>query len=338
MVDFREIGQRLSNWGRWGDDDQRGTVNFITAEKVAAAGQLIRTGKVFDLGIPFGAGGPQPGRRPHQPGAARVGDRNGPGFPRRVPLCRRLHLHAAAGGVAMGRPGPRLLRRQALQRLPVVERDVSWRAQVLDHRDGQGHHRPRRAARHRPPEGRGVARAGLRHHARGPRRRRRRRRRGGRVRRHPPVPHRLAPQVHPGAGSRGIHGRRARPRLGQRRMARPARGGGGVLGQLGHRGTARGDRRGAAPRPHDSHPGHGHDPRRDPRLRRAVGRLRRRRRVRVLLLRAAHQVPPRPSARRSTPWRSSSRCRAGNRTPRPKDASPGTADDGHAVLDGSGGR
>jgi kynurenine formamidase len=61
MVDFREIGQRLSNWGRWGDDDQRGTVNFITPDKVAAAGQLIRTGKVFDLGIPFGAGGPQPG-------------------------------------------------------------------------------------------------------------------------------------------------------------------------------------------------------------------------------------------------------------------------------------
>src|SRR3954471_331218 len=61
MLDFREVGQRLSNWGRWGADDQRGTVNFITPEKVAAAGKLIRTGKVFDLGIPFGAGGPQPG-------------------------------------------------------------------------------------------------------------------------------------------------------------------------------------------------------------------------------------------------------------------------------------
>jgi kynurenine formamidase len=61
MVDFREIGQRLSNWGRWGDDDQRGTVNFITPDKVVAAGDLIRTGKIFDLGIPFGAGGPQPG-------------------------------------------------------------------------------------------------------------------------------------------------------------------------------------------------------------------------------------------------------------------------------------
>lgn len=29
---------------------------------------------------------------------------------------------------------------------------------------------------------------------------------------------------------------------------------------------------------------------------------------------------------------------SGKRTPRPKDASPGTADDGHAVLDGSGGK
>jgi kynurenine formamidase len=59
--DFRSIGNRLRNWGRWGDDDERGTVNLITPEKVAAAGQLIRTGKVFDLGIPFGSGGPQPG-------------------------------------------------------------------------------------------------------------------------------------------------------------------------------------------------------------------------------------------------------------------------------------
>ena len=61
MVDFRSIGQSLSNWGRWGDDDERGTVNFITPDKVVAAGQLIRSGKVFDLGIPFGSSGPQPG-------------------------------------------------------------------------------------------------------------------------------------------------------------------------------------------------------------------------------------------------------------------------------------
>jgi kynurenine formamidase len=61
MVDFRAIGKSLSNWGRWGDDDEKGTVNLITADKIVAAAQLVKTGKVFDLGIPFGAGGPQPG-------------------------------------------------------------------------------------------------------------------------------------------------------------------------------------------------------------------------------------------------------------------------------------
>jgi kynurenine formamidase len=59
--DFREIGKRLSNWGRWGPEDERGTVNFITPERIVEAAKLIKTGKVFDLGIPFGSDGPQPG-------------------------------------------------------------------------------------------------------------------------------------------------------------------------------------------------------------------------------------------------------------------------------------
>jgi kynurenine formamidase len=61
VEDFRSIGKRLSNWGRWGPDDERGTVNLITPERLVAAGKLIKTGKVFDLGIPLGADGPQPG-------------------------------------------------------------------------------------------------------------------------------------------------------------------------------------------------------------------------------------------------------------------------------------
>lgn len=61
MHDFREIGQRLSNWGRWGNDDERGTVNLITPEKIVAASQLVKRGAIFDLGIPFDAKGPQPG-------------------------------------------------------------------------------------------------------------------------------------------------------------------------------------------------------------------------------------------------------------------------------------
>jgi kynurenine formamidase len=61
MEDFKALGARLSNWGRWGAEDERGTVNFITPEKLVAAGALIRAGKVFDLGIPLDRNGPQPG-------------------------------------------------------------------------------------------------------------------------------------------------------------------------------------------------------------------------------------------------------------------------------------
>lgn len=61
MEDFRSIGQRVRNCGRWRDDDERGTVNFITSERLVSASTLISQGKVFDLGIPFDANGPQPG-------------------------------------------------------------------------------------------------------------------------------------------------------------------------------------------------------------------------------------------------------------------------------------
>ena len=60
-MDVRELGQTLSNWGRWGTDDERGTTNLITPEALVAAAQLVRQGKVFDLGINFDSSGPQPG-------------------------------------------------------------------------------------------------------------------------------------------------------------------------------------------------------------------------------------------------------------------------------------
>ena len=51
MEDFRELGKRLSNWGRWGAEDERGTLNLITPDKLVAAAGLVRKGAVFDLGI-----------------------------------------------------------------------------------------------------------------------------------------------------------------------------------------------------------------------------------------------------------------------------------------------
>jgi kynurenine formamidase len=59
IQDFRAVGRRLRNWGRWGPDDERGTLNLITPERLVAAGLTIKQGKVFDLGIPFDRDGPQ---------------------------------------------------------------------------------------------------------------------------------------------------------------------------------------------------------------------------------------------------------------------------------------
>ena len=59
LSDFRRVARDVCNWGRWGDDDELGTLNFISAEKVAQAAGLVRHGKVFPLGVDFGSAGPQ---------------------------------------------------------------------------------------------------------------------------------------------------------------------------------------------------------------------------------------------------------------------------------------
>ncbi|MDQ4114349.1 MAG: cyclase family protein, partial [Actinomycetota bacterium] len=56
--DVKALGRRLSNWGRWGEDDEIGTLNFVTPEVRIAAAGMVRTGKVFDLGMEFGSSGP----------------------------------------------------------------------------------------------------------------------------------------------------------------------------------------------------------------------------------------------------------------------------------------
>src|SRR5262249_49248583 len=41
--------KELNNWGRWGHDDQKGTLNLITAAKRADALKLIKTGRTVSL-------------------------------------------------------------------------------------------------------------------------------------------------------------------------------------------------------------------------------------------------------------------------------------------------
>jgi len=55
----------LSNWGRWGADDELGTANFVTPESIVRAARLVRRGVVFSCAIPLEERGPvYPGRLP----------------------------------------------------------------------------------------------------------------------------------------------------------------------------------------------------------------------------------------------------------------------------------
>ena len=55
----REMGAKCRNWGKWGPDDELGTLNYITPEKIAASARLVRRGVTFSLAIPFDNTGPQ---------------------------------------------------------------------------------------------------------------------------------------------------------------------------------------------------------------------------------------------------------------------------------------
>jgi kynurenine formamidase len=58
------IAERVNNWGRWGDGDQRGTVNFVTDDVVVAATASVRSGKRFSLAFPLQNAGLQTGAMP----------------------------------------------------------------------------------------------------------------------------------------------------------------------------------------------------------------------------------------------------------------------------------
>ena len=65
--DVRALCKRLSNWGRWGPDDELGTLNFITPEKVTQSAGLVRKGKVISCALPYDENGPQVGTNRFNP-------------------------------------------------------------------------------------------------------------------------------------------------------------------------------------------------------------------------------------------------------------------------------
>jgi len=61
---LKQLAARVSNRGRWGHDDQRGTLNLIDAAAVRRGAASVRKGKAFSLAIPFDSDGPQTGGIP----------------------------------------------------------------------------------------------------------------------------------------------------------------------------------------------------------------------------------------------------------------------------------
>lgn len=50
---FHQLAKKVNNWGRWGSDDEIGTVNLITPEVRKRAAACVRTGRAFSLALPL---------------------------------------------------------------------------------------------------------------------------------------------------------------------------------------------------------------------------------------------------------------------------------------------
>jgi kynurenine formamidase len=51
--EFEKIFQSVCNWGRWGSDDDRGTLNYIKPDHIQKAASLVKSGRTVSLSIPI---------------------------------------------------------------------------------------------------------------------------------------------------------------------------------------------------------------------------------------------------------------------------------------------
>jgi len=49
-AEFDQLFEKLKNWGRWGEDDELGALNFIREADVVEAAKLVKTGRRVSLG------------------------------------------------------------------------------------------------------------------------------------------------------------------------------------------------------------------------------------------------------------------------------------------------
>jgi kynurenine formamidase len=52
-AEFRALFDELRNWGRWPDSPERGSLNYLTEDRTAAAARLVRCGVTVSLSLPL---------------------------------------------------------------------------------------------------------------------------------------------------------------------------------------------------------------------------------------------------------------------------------------------
>lgn len=60
-AEFHEIAKRVNNWGRWGEDDEMGTLSLINDEVVKDATATVHSGRRVALALPLQQDGIQTG-------------------------------------------------------------------------------------------------------------------------------------------------------------------------------------------------------------------------------------------------------------------------------------
>src|SRR6478609_12108419 len=67
VEEFELVFESVKNWGRWGPDDELGTLNLITPQHVRDAAALVRSGRRVSMAIPIntlaGPDNPNPATR-----------------------------------------------------------------------------------------------------------------------------------------------------------------------------------------------------------------------------------------------------------------------------------
>lgn len=53
LAEFDSLFESVKNWGRWGPDDQLGTLNYITPETIRLAASLVRSGRRASMQVPI---------------------------------------------------------------------------------------------------------------------------------------------------------------------------------------------------------------------------------------------------------------------------------------------